>query len=412
MSYRREEILPHDICNTKGVLHMEPSHKDKAGRHQQLLEKVHERGGVFISGTYEISTSVYRIKCAHGHEWDPQWNIVVQKGSWCRICTSKGRKPRKGSLEDCIELAAAKGGLCLSETFVSTTSPMIWKCGDPTHKPWKTRMSHIREGSWCRPCSKEIAAAKTRNTIEEAREIAIGRGGLCLSTVYGRRGQKMLWKCGKCNIELYSEFADIKRGYWCGPCGRKQGWEKHKHTLEEVRQEGAKRNYTLVSTSYISSGKHLKWLCPQQHPCTMSHQKIKRGNNCSICCESKQEGKVRLTLEAEGIVYEKEWGLKGTRYRFDFFVPSLNLIIECDGAYHFQQRGENREQFRKQLQRDEYKDKYAEDNKISLFRISYFDKEHTMEEWTRIAINLVQEAGYYHISPYREYKNQLLAALQ
>jgi very-short-patch-repair endonuclease len=412
MSYRREEILPHDICNTKGVLHMEPSCRDKAGRHQQLIEKVHKRGGVVLSGLYECSTSLYDVRCSCGHEWSTRWNRIVSQAKWCKPCSDKNRKRMPWSLQRCIDLAEAKGGTCVSTTYVNAHGLLSWKCGNPSHPVWETSPGEINRGRWCKHCARPIADEKRKNTIEEARTLAILRGGLCLSTAYVVSPGHMLWKCNTCDTEFHSSFNNVRCGSWCPPCSKKQGADKLRHTLEEVREDGAKRHYKLLSTTYNLNCDRLVWLCRRDHHCKMSYAHMMTKGRCNICEESKGERAVRLALEAQGLAYEKEWKLKDKRNRFDFYVPSLNLAIEYDGGFHFQPRAGDMEKFKRHLINDEIKDKYCEDNKISLFRISCFDKEHTVEEWTHIGIALIREADYYHISPHREYKNQLLAALQ
>jgi len=65
------------------------------------------------------------------------------------------------------------------------------------------------------------------------------------------------------------------------------------------------------------------------------------------------------------------------QFRFDFYVPKDNMIIECDGEQHFKplkftSKNYNIEEWFKIIQeRDKIKTKYCIDNGIKLIRVSY-----------------------------------------
>lgn len=48
--------------------------------------------------------------------------------------------------------------------------------------------------------------------------------------------------------------------------------------------------------------------------------------------ESRIERRVRATLETYRLIFETQYPVKGAHH-FDFYVPSLNLLIEADGTY-------------------------------------------------------------------------------
>lgn len=63
--------------------------------------------------------------------------------------------------------------------------------------------------------------------------------------------------------------------------------------------------------------------------------------------------------------------LHGGKYRYDFFVPSQNILIEVDGQYHFIPiRG--RAALKSQQERDRRKNAYALAHNISLYRVPYW----------------------------------------
>lgn len=96
---------------------------------------------------------------------------------------------------------------------------------------------------------------------------------------------------------------------------------------------------------------------------------------------SKDEEHITKILLREHIKFEREKAfsdLKKGRFRFDFYLPGRNIIIECDGAQHFSQVKhfqKTRRDFLKQLEHDRRKNSYCLANGITLFRIPYWEIE-------------------------------------
>lgn len=73
------------------------------------------------------------------------------------------------------------------------------------------------------------------------------------------------------------------------------------------------------------------------------------------------ERKFKEWLESKKINYIHSFNL-GNRFQCDFYLPSMNLIVECDGTYWH-----NREDMKK---RDKAKDAYAKKCGFNLIRLS------------------------------------------
>ncbi len=76
-------------------------------------------------------------------------------------------------------------------------------------------------------------------------------------------------------------------------------------------------------------------------------------------------------------VREKTFGnLKHGLFRFDFYLPTLNILIEVDGQQHFQQVTkfhQTQKDFKHALENDRRKNSYCLANNIRLFRIPYWE---------------------------------------
>lgn len=96
---------------------------------------------------------------------------------------------------------------------------------------------------------------------------------------------------------------------------------------------------------------------------------------------SSLEEKIIIILKKEKINFQREKtypDLKFGYYRFDFFLPQYNLLIEVDGAQHYKFSKifhKKRQDFLKAQERDRRKNSYALSHNIPLYRIPYFEIE-------------------------------------
>ena len=96
---------------------------------------------------------------------------------------------------------------------------------------------------------------------------------------------------------------------------------------------------------------------------------------------SSLEEKIITILKKEKINFQREKtypDLKFGYYRFDFFLPQYNLLIEVDGAQHYKFSKifhKKRQDFLKAQEIDRRKNSYALSHNIPLYRIPYFEIE-------------------------------------
>lgn len=103
---------------------------------------------------------------------------------------------------------------------------------------------------------------------------------------------------------------------------------------------------------------------------------------------SSYEAVVIKILMAAAIKFEREKQFKDLHngyYRFDFYLPFLNTIIECDGEQHFRYTSrfhKNKSDFTKAQERDRQKNSYCLAKGIKLYRIPYweFDNIHNLSD--------------------------------
>lgn len=69
----------------------------------------------------------------------------------------------------------------------------------------------------------------------------------------------------------------------------------------------------------------------------MCYSFVNRGMNCPFCSDgfSFAEKFVANLLSALGVDFKKEYKIQGYEYRYDFYIPTKNLIIETHGNQHY-----------------------------------------------------------------------------
>lgn len=84
-------------------------------------------------------------------------------------------------------------------------------------------------------------------------------------------------------------------------------------------------------------------------------------------------------LKQNGILFEREKtfsDLRKNKYRYDFYLPKQNALIEINGAQHYENIKffyKNRIEFKKAQERDRRKIAYALANNISLYIIPHWE---------------------------------------
>ncbi len=120
--------------------------------HMQTLAR--SRKGQCLARVYINLTTKLWWECEEGHQWETAPKLVKQ-GRWCPACALaqlKGRPKPRYTITDMQHLAAARGGVCLSEYYVNARTKLRWQCQQG--HAWETSSRVIRSGSWCPECAR------------------------------------------------------------------------------------------------------------------------------------------------------------------------------------------------------------------------------------------------------------------
>lgn len=174
----------------------------------EMTDIAHKRGGTCLSTEYVNSDTKLKWQCKNGHIWEAI-PYSVKSGTWCMICSGKARK----TIEEMRDIAKNRGGKCLSDDYLGYKKKLKWKCS-LGHEWEATPGSIYGLKTWCPYC-----AGNTTKTLKDMQELAIKRGGKCLSEEYINVDTKYLWMCSL-GHEWEATFNKISHGQWCPTCSK------------------------------------------------------------------------------------------------------------------------------------------------------------------------------------------------
>ena len=114
---------------------------------EAMRQMAKTRGGTCQSKTYLNSRTKLSWKCGEGHQWEANPSNI-SSGKWCPYCSGNIRL----TIEKMQQLAAERGGKCISGAYVDNRTKLLWECSEGHH--WKANAELIRRGLWCPKCRR------------------------------------------------------------------------------------------------------------------------------------------------------------------------------------------------------------------------------------------------------------------
>ena len=266
-------------------------------RDRQGLARLHAaaaaKGGECLSQTYTTQSAHYRFRCAQGHEWETIGRLVLD-GNWCQRCSSQRRADKKKEGPDLARVdpeglarlhaaAAAKGGVCLSQTYMGQSMRYRFRCAQG-HE-WEAVGTTVLQGGWCRPCSYEKRSLNSRDPEGLARlqAAAVAKGGVCLSEVYTNQRARYRFRCAL-GHEWETMGNCVVSGSWCIFCAD----AAHRLDITHFQAIAAERGGECLSPVYRDRFTKLTWMCHKGHVWQALGNKIKQGTWCPECAHANR----------------------------------------------------------------------------------------------------------------------------
>lgn len=238
----------------------------------------------------------------------------------------------------------------------------------------QTPKLHLLSDICCTECKKEYKRNKTFNGkekfIELANEVFKGKYDYSKVEYVNNKTPVIIIHNGK-------EYLQRPDSHLEGKSPEKE-WKKPLK-IEEFLEKAEKKHqdtYSYELVKYDTHKSRIKIICKkhgvfeQQAGCHL------HGHGCPTCKESTGEKEIRIFLEANKILFEKEKKFKDCKFKqslpFDFYLVDYNTCIEYDGYQHSSPinffGGEKA--FIKLKINDNIKNEYCKNNNIKLIRIS------------------------------------------
>ena len=179
-------------------------------------------------------------------------------------------------------------------------------------------------------------------------------------------------KCGSERIVILSNA--LKHNICCSNIRCKNEAKRLKFEEQGRTKWGDQFDYSRVN--YVHTEKKVEIICRACNKCFMQtpHSHLK-GSGCPICNGSISEKEIAWFLLYNNIDFIKEYSIPNSkyyRYRYDFYIPSMNLLVEYDGIQHYIALADWLEpELEKKRERDRRKTQMAIDYGYTLFRIPF-----------------------------------------
>lgn len=329
--------------------------------------------GFCLSETYETQSSKLDFKCSKGHIWKTTAGSMKAGKTWCPICAGTFKVITNEQVEEKLNevrlIAEAKGGKCLSKTYINSKTKLEFQCANGHN--WKTIPLLIKNGAWCNTCAVIRVSNLQRDTIEDFIRIIKDKGGKCLSTNYINAQQSRIHVECEFGHRWFARPQGIKKGTWCRKC-----YGTAKSTLDEIKDLAEDRGGKCLSDNYENDMSKMLWNCSENHTWEATTNNIKRGKWCPTCSKGIGERTCRLSFEK---IFSKEFNsirpnwLKntlGNKMELDGFNEELKIAFEHQGRQHYSEININKRFLKKStLENDKQKAKLCRDLGITIIYI-------------------------------------------
>ena len=185
----------------------------------------------------------------------------------------------------------------------------------------------------------------------------------------------------------HGEFLQKPNGHLKGKgCQYCSGHKLNTETFIEraIKIHGNRYDYSKVN--YIHNKTKLLIICKTHGEFLQNSCEHLKGKGCPKCSMSKGENIIKKYLIKNKIDFIYQKMFSDCKYistlRFDFYLPTHNILIEFDGIHHYKAfnyfGGEKT--YKDTIIKDKIKNEYAKNNNIVLCRLSYVDLDNNLVE--------------------------------
>jgi hypothetical protein len=352
-------------------------------------------------------------KCPEGcvHEWEASIVNRCSKNVGCPICAHQKIGCEHNSIvythpTISAEWHPTRNGNLKPLQFTKGTHIKVWwlckqKCSQGCLHEWETSI-HNRCRYGCPYCTQRLVSCIHASIVITHPDVAsqwhpTKNGSLKPSDVTSGCGKKVWWLCpNKCPEGCLHEweaavYSKCARNI-CAFCSNRAISCTHASligTHPKIASEWHPiKNIALKPSGFTSgSGEKIWWKCHKGHEWNAAIYSRCGNNSGCPSCKHKTEDKLNKYLLSRFTDVESQYRADWCKslstkqmYRYDFYIPSLKLIIELDGPQHFKQIS-NWSGCEDTQKRDVYKMQRAFEQGLSVIRLLQEEVLNETEEW-------------------------------
>lgn len=354
------------------------------------LDKLIERSNIIHNYTYDYNLAKFtdfksknEFICKEHGIFKQSWEKHIYRKQGCRKCGLIKQAIRQTKDKDQFILDAIKthgDTYILDEiNYIKSNLNITPIC--KIHGIFNITANSFLMGHGCNKCGIEKRASVSRHvqSFFIKRAIKKHKGFYLYDLVeYVNSNTKVKIRCPLHGIFEQAPSNHVA-GQSCPICATKrvgieQRQTKNEFIIKAIKKHGDINDYDLVDYQgnkipvNIKCKKHdfIYKARPDNHLA---------GTGCPICKQSKGEKEIYDFLISNKIDFIKEYRIENSPYRYDFYLPTFNLLIEYDGSQHFRMSDHfgGEVGFIETLKRDKEKNELAKNKKINLLRIAYFN---------------------------------------
>ena len=341
--------------------------------HEEFMEKFYEKNenaeNIEILGEYINSRTKIKCKCKiDGYEWEVVANNLLS-GQGCFKC--RNNKMKKTHEEFINRMKEINNDIEIIGEYKGSNKKIKCRCKLDGYE-WEATPNGLLRGTGCLKCSGNIKKT-TEDFINELKEV---NNDIEVLGEYVSNKTKIKVKCKIDGYEWEVTPNVLLSGHGCPKCSGKvrKNTEYFINELKEIN------NDIEVLGEYINAFTKIKCKCKKDgYEWEATPNSLLRGQGCPKCNESKGEKRIAEYLDSKNINYIPQYKFDNckSKYKlpFDFYIPSLNIVIEYDGIQHYEivEYFGGFNIFIDTKIRDTIKTIYCKENNIKLIRIPYWD---------------------------------------
>jgi hypothetical protein len=276
--------------------------------------------------------------------------------------------------------------------YINNSTKVIIICKTHGEFP-QTPSSHLI-GSGCPKCLGRNLT--TEEWIEKAKQIHKNEEGESIydysKVQYIKSNEKIIIIC-----KTHGEFPQTPNshlnGNGCPKCANNVTYTTEEFIKIAKEKHGDKYDYSKIE--YVNVKTKITIICK-------THGEFKQTPHSHLCgqgcpkCINKTEGKVfnflLEILDEDDIEYQysPDWAINknGNKIRYDFYIPSINAILEIDGEQHFE---EDHKWYDDQHTKDTEKTRLANENGIYVIRFVQEEIWDDSIDWKEMIIEMLEE---------------------